>query len=193
MQIHELNTGTATDADYIPIDNGTDTRKIPFISTVNGLVHAISDAVAASLTSLSEYVGTGLTGTVSGAIAGLQTQLDTFWERLRETMGITTMLQSRMTYAENDISNRLLVWTGQLTASVSCPAGETTAVFSAYDVSDYLPDGATLKAATVGWTTGNLIPVNTQVIGGKLYVYLYNYKSAAVTVSNVAVQLFYTV
>lgn len=102
-------------------------------------------------------------------------------------------LSTRVGSVETAVGQRLLVWTGQLTASVSCPAGATTAVFSAYDVSDYLPDGATLKAATVGWTTDNLIPVNTQVIGGKLYVYLYNYKSAAVTVSNVAVQLFYTV
>lgn len=194
MQIHELNTGTLGDDDVTAIDDGSDTRKLPLKSAIMALIRGVTDLIDATIANLWEYVGTGIPSgqTVSGVVAEVHNDMVGIEGRLGEDEQNIANCASRITSAETAIGARLLVWTGQLTASVSCPAGTATAVFSAYDVSDYLPDGATLKAATVGWTTGNLIPVNVQVISGKLYVYLYNYKDAAVTVSNVAVQLFYT-
>lgn len=60
------------------------------------------------------------------------------------------------------------------------------------DMSAYIPDGAVLVGATFNWATGNILrSINCQVIGGKLHLRLNNPYSSAITVTDVALQLFY--
>lgn len=60
------------------------------------------------------------------------------------------------------------------------------------DMSAYIPDGAVLVGATFNWATGNILrSINCQVVGGKLHLRLNNPYSSAITVTDVALQLFY--
>lgn len=89
------------------------------------------------------------------------------------------------------------VWAGQVEGlNISVAANSQAVVFnhndSTGDMSDYIPDGAVLIAATFGWADGQaFIPTNLQVQGGKLYLRLWNYTGAAKTITHVALQLFY--
>lgn len=193
MQIHELNTGTIANEDYTAVDNGTDTRKVPFISTVNALIQAVTGSISTALTSLSDYVGTGVTGTVSGAIATLQSQFSSLSGSLNGALADITSLKSRMTSAEGNIHDRLLVRNINATVSVECATEAITVVYDNADMSAYLPDGATLKGAVFGWTNGSILySVNCQVSNGTLFLALYN-PGATRTITTVAMQLFYTI
>lgn len=89
------------------------------------------------------------------------------------------------------------VWSGQVSGlSVSVSGNTAATIFnhqdSTGDMSDYIPDGAVLVGATFGWATSNaFVATNCQVINGKLYLRVYNLSNSAVTLNNVALQLFY--
>lgn len=190
MRIIDLATGTATSADNIAIDSSSGgTRKVPILSTINGLIHAVVDPVQGSLTSLSEYVGTdSFSGTLSAAVTACQSAISALQTSVQSLAG-------RMTAAESGIKNRLQVMTMNLNpGDISCAAGVTTVIYNWDDMSAVLPSGATLKAATFNYATGSLMyPANLQVNNGRLYFRLFNPSANAIVVSNLVMQLFYTV
>lgn len=89
------------------------------------------------------------------------------------------------------------IWAGQITGlSISVAAGSNATIFNSGDttgdMSSHIPEGAVLVGATFGWATGNVLrPINCQVVNGKLHLRVNNPGSAAVTVNEVALQLFY--
>ena len=93
--------------------------------------------------------------------------------------------------------NPVGVWSGQISNLSISVAGNTAATIfnhqdSSGDMSNYIPNGAKLIAATFNWATSNaFVTTNCQVINNKLYLRVYNLSNSTVVLDNVALQLFY--
>ena len=81
------------------------------------------------------------------------------------------------------------VWAGQVTGlNISVAANTNATIFDSTntsgDMSDYIPAGTVLVAATFNWATGNILrSINCQVVNGKLHLRLNNPSSSVVTVN----------
>lgn len=69
MEIHELPTGTLSSTDYIPIDNGSATRKVNYGAQMDALNGAVTAATGTFLSSASVTIGTNTTLTkINGVV-----------------------------------------------------------------------------------------------------------------------------